>query len=246
MELVFSDAQTFKKCVDAISVLIDEAEFVVSKDGLCLKATDPSQISMVDFRLPKAAFKEFKAASEAKIGVDLDYLSQIMSRAKPKDELVLSLDEENSKLDIRFKGTSNRRFSMPLVDISAQELPTPKIEFEAHVKISGSEIQEALKDAALVSSHLTIGVTHSKFFLEANSSKGNFEHETPAKELKGMNVKKEGKSMFPLEYLQDMLKVVSSDTIVELNMKTNAPIQVSYKIGEAELDYYLAPRIEST
>ena len=48
MKLVLDNAVEFKKAIDAISVLIDEAEFIVSKEGLKLKATDPSQVSMID------------------------------------------------------------------------------------------------------------------------------------------------------------------------------------------------------
>ena len=60
-----------------------------------------------------------------------------------------------------------------------------------------------------------------------------------------LRVKRECRSMFPLDYLQDMLKVASSDTKVNLFIKSNAPIRVSYPIGEANISYFLAPRIES-
>ena len=86
MNLVFEDAQTFKRCIDAIAVLVEEAEFTLSDQGLTLKATDPSQISMIDFVLPKASFKEFPEAGNLKIGLDLGYLSQIMARVYRVDD----------------------------------------------------------------------------------------------------------------------------------------------------------------
>lgn len=51
--------------------------------------------------------------------------------------------------------------------------------------------------------------------------------------------------MFPLDYLQDMLKAASGDTKVNLFLKSNAPVKVSYKIGDANISYFLAPRIET-
>ena len=51
--------------------------------------------------------------------------------------------------------------------------------------------------------------------------------------------------MFPLDYLQDMLKAASSDTKVSLSLKSSAPVKVSYSIGEASINYFLAPRIEN-
>jgi len=154
MKLVLEKAGDFQKSIEAIAVLIDEAEFIIDQDGLKLKATDPSQISMVDFLLEKKAFKEFDAKEKAKIGLDLDYLRQVMSRAKADDELVLELDEGQSRLNVRFKGSSARKFNLPLIDISSAELPNPKIEFDAEVKMLASVLQDALKDASLISSHV--------------------------------------------------------------------------------------------
>lgn len=245
--LVYEDALSFKKCIDAISVLIDEAEFLVDKEKLSLKATDPSQISMVSFSLKKNSFKKFEVEKEEKLGLDLDYFSQIMSRAKAGDSLEISLDEKASTLKAVFKGSSKRSFSIPLIDVSSQELPTPKIDFEADIKISASVLQDALKDAVLVSSHVSLGVDSERFFIQASSSKGSLLNETTKKDkaLIEFKVKKEGKAVFPLEYLSDMVKAADSNTVVSLELKANHPIQLSYSIGEAFVSYFLAPRIES-
>ena len=80
MELVFKSADVFRKSMEAIAVLIDEAELVVKETGLELRATDPSQISMVDFSLPKKAFSKFSSA-ETRLGLDLDYLNQVLARS---------------------------------------------------------------------------------------------------------------------------------------------------------------------
>jgi len=245
MKLVLTDAQHFKRCVDAIAVLVEEAEFVVSDSGLSLKATDPSQISMVDFFLPKKAFKEFNIAAETKLGLDLNYLSQVMARSKAKEELLLELDEEKSRLKLTFRGTSTRNFSIPLIDISAQELPNPKIEFSAMVKLRSEVLQDALKDAALLSNHLVLGANAEKFFVKTNSSKGELNNECVKEELSALQVKEESTSMFPLDYLQNMLKAAGSNDEINLHLKSNAPVKINYKIGQAEITYFLAPRIES-
>lgn len=247
MKLVLEKALDFQKSIEAIAVLIDEAEFVIDENGLALKATDPSQISMVDFLLEKKAFKKFDSGEKTKIGLDLDYLRQVMSRAKADDELTLELDESNSRLNVRFKGTSTRKFNLPLIDISSADLPNPKIEFDAEVKLLASLLQDALKDAALISSHVSIGVLDDKFVVKADSSKGNLDSvtEKDKKNLIELNAKQDATSMFPLEYLQDMLKAAQSSTEIDLQLKGNAPIQISYSIGEARIKYFLAPRIES-
>ena len=247
MKLVLEKAGDFQKSIDAIAVLIDEAEFILDEKGLALKATDPSQISMIDFFLEKAAFKEFDVKEKAKIGLDLDYLRQIMSRAKADDELTIELDSDQNRLNVKFKGASTRKFNLPLIDISTAELPNPKIEFDAEVKLLASVLQDALKDAALVSSHVSIGIETNKFIVRADSSKGNLDSvtEKDKKYLIELNAKKDAMSMFPLDYLQDMLKAAQSATEIQVNLKANAPIEISYEIGKAKIKYFLAPRIES-
>jgi len=246
MELVFKSADVFRKSMEAIAVLIDEAELVVKESGLELRATDPSQISMVDFSLPKKAFSKFSSA-ETRLGLDLDYLNQVLSRSQSSDELVLSLDDKKAFLSVSFKGHAERAFQVPLIDVSASEVPNPKIEFDSEVTISAGYLQGAFKDAALISTHVTLGCDESKFFVKATSSKGNLNEEVKQNKdtLPELKVKKECKSMFPLDYLQDMLKAATSDTKVSLFIKSNAPVKVSYTIGDASITYFLAPRIES-
>ena len=247
MKMVLEKAADFQKSISAISVLIDEAEFIVDENALVLKATDPSQISMVDFKLGKEAFKEYSVDGKMKLGMDLDYLNQVMGRAKADDVLVIELSEDKSRLLVQFKGSSSRKFQVPLIDISAAEIPNPKIEFEADVKMKAAILQDALKDAALISTHVSLGVENDKFVVKANSSKGSLHNETQKddKNLIELNASKPAISMFPLDYLQDMLKVPSSDSEVTVKLKNDAPVEISYNIGQASLTFFLAPRIES-
>ncbi len=247
MELVIEKADVLKRSIDAIAVLIDEAEFEVSEKGLTLKATDPSQISMVDFEFEKKAFKKFNVDGTVKLGLDLDYLNQIMSRAKPNDEVKLKLDDDSTKLSVSFHGASTRTFSVPLIDISSGELPNPKIDFDATVKLKANVLQDALKDASLLSTHLMLGAKADLFYVKATSSKGELVNETKkdGASLIDVHVKKDCKSMFPLDYLSDMLKAAQSDTELILKLKENAPVELNYKIGDATLRYFLAPRIET-
>lgn len=246
MKLVLEKAKDLKKSMEAVAVLIDEAEFVVGAQGLSLKATDPSQISMVDFSLPKNAFLEFEVQGETKIGLDVDYFRQILARGKNEDKVELSVNAERTSLAVALQSHSKRSFSVPLLDISKSEVPNPKIEFDAQFTLPASHLQDALKDAELVSNHVSIGVEKKTFYLQAQSSKGTLNHEIDLeKESKEQHVKQDAKSMFPLNYLQDMLKAAESDTPVTVFLKSKAPIKLEYPIGPARLVYYLAPRIES-
>jgi DNA polymerase III sliding clamp (beta) subunit (PCNA family) len=50
------DARRFKDATDAIVNLIDEGQLEVGKEGLFLRAMDPSQIAMLVFSMPASTF----------------------------------------------------------------------------------------------------------------------------------------------------------------------------------------------
>jgi proliferating cell nuclear antigen len=247
VELVLEEAATFKRSIDAISVLVSEAEFIADKDGLSLKATDPSQISLVDFSLAKDGFKTYSVKEKTSLGVDLNYLSQLMARARPKDELSIKLDEGTNNISLVFRGASVRSFSVPLLDITSAELPTPRVEFDSELKVKAQILQDSFKDASLLSSHIALEIKGDTLLILADSSKGNFRNEITKKDgsLISIRSKAESKAMFPLEYLSNMLKAARPDTEVSLSMKKDAPIRLEYAIGKAAVTYFLAPRIES-
>lgn len=247
-EVKISNAKLFKDCIDALVTLIDEGEFDVNSEGMKLRAMDPSQIAMVDFNLPKSAFEEYKVPSETKIGLNLDDLSKITSRARPGESLLLKLDETGSRLELTFRGKSTRKFNLPLLDISGTRPKEPSIDFDSKIKISGFALKESLKDASLVSSHVILKADTKGFDIQARGDKGEVLIESRKEEdaLIEHTLNKDSNVMFPLEYLNDLLKATQSDSIVTLNLKSEAPLRLTYNIGDASVTYYLAPRIEST
>ena len=56
-ELKIDDARYWKSSVDSIVSLIDEGTFSITKEGVSLKAMDPSGISMISFFMPNKAIK---------------------------------------------------------------------------------------------------------------------------------------------------------------------------------------------
>ena len=96
-----------------------------------------------------------------------------------------------------------------------------------------------------ITDELAYGITIRSISPEKSADMTNYLVEKVNKDVIELNVKKESMSMFPLDYLQDMLKTALSTTPVLVKMKSNAPIEVSYGIGPASIKYFLAPRIES-
>jgi proliferating cell nuclear antigen len=244
-EATISNAGLFKNCVEAISTLIDEGEFVADDSGMKLRAMDPSQIAMVDFELPKKSFEKYKA-SDAKLGVNMQDLVDVMNRVRTGEKLEMTLDETKSRLVLVFKGESTRRFVVPLLDLETSTPKTPSIEFETNATLNGSFLKESLKDTSLVSSHVILESTPQAFLVQSRGDRGEVKVEAKkdSKDIQDYKPGKGSKAMFPLEYLNDLLKNADSSTNVHLSLKSNAPLKLNYNIGDAKVTYFLAPRIE--
>ena len=246
-ELSFDNAKIFKDCIDALVTLIDEGTFNLTETGVTLRAMDPSQIAMVNLVLPKESFEKYNVSGNEKIAVNLDDLSRITARYRPGETLAIKLDDTNSRLVLTFKGQHTRRFNLPLLDVNATEPKEPKIDFDSTIKMNGSVLKEGLKDAGLVSSHVVLDANTEGFTIESTGDKGRVIIETKKGDdiLLEHTVNTDSKAMYPLEYLNDLLKATESGAAVSIEMKSDAPLRVHYPIGQATVTYYLAPRIEN-
>jgi len=244
-EIQVEDARFWKNCIDAIVNLIEEGAFEINPNGIYLKAMDPSQIAMVNFAIPKSAFASYKVDATNRIGIDFESLDKILARTRGKERLTIGLEE--NKLTLEFKDQSKRSFKLPLVEITASVQKEPKIDYDAVVKMNGGQFKEILRDAALLSSHVVLEANDKGFFVEVHGDSGDLrvESEKTNEATLDMSLKKQARATFPLQFLDDIVKACPDSGILSLNLKTNAPIKVEYSIGDANLVYYLAPRIET-
>jgi len=245
LEIEIEDARYWKNCIDSIVNLIDEGSFEVNANGISLKAMDPSQIAMVCFSIPKSSFSKYKVDDTAKIGINFDSMGKILARSRGKDKLRMMLEE--NKLVLEFIGEDKRSFKLPLIEVREGVQKEPKIEFDAMVKIKAGQFKEILGDAALLSSHVVLEASGKGFFVEVHGDSGDLrvEREKTGEATLGIDVKKDSRATFPLQFMEDMVKACPDNESLSLNLKTNSPIKVEYTIGDAKLVYYLAPRIET-
>ncbi|NOZ76777.1 MAG: proliferating cell nuclear antigen (pcna) [Euryarchaeota archaeon] len=238
-----SDPKILKSSIDAISNLIDEAGITVDESGMKLRAMDPAHVALVDFELSKDAFDEFEVKESAVIGLDLDRFNTILKRAGSADKISMSL--EDSALRVRFKNTSTRTFNIPLIDVSEEELKIPALEFGSVVEIDPRMISEGIKDAEIVSDHVTFKTDQDAFYILAKGDLGNVEITIKKEDTISFEVTSEAESMFSIEYLKDMIKASEIADSATVSLGANIPVKMDFAASNAKLSFLLAPRIES-
>jgi proliferating cell nuclear antigen len=135
---------------------------------------------------------------------------------------------------------------LSLIDPTAirKEPRIPELDLPAHVTLHGSELRRAIKAAEKVSDHVVLGVSDDVFYMEAKGDIDSLKLKIPSTELLGLKPG-EARSLFSLDYLEDMSKSLGKAEQVTLEMGMDYPLRISFKLGQqVEVSYLLAPRIE--
>ncbi len=175
--------------------------------------------------------------------MDLVRLSDVLTMADKGETVMLELDESSHKLNI---GVGSLSYTLSLIDPSAirKEPRIPDLDLPAHVTLAGAELRRAVKAAEKVSDHVILGVSDEGFYMEAKGDIDSLKLKIPSTELLGIKPG-EARSLFSLDYLEDMSKSIGKAGEVTLEMGIDYPLRVNFKLGgSVEINYLLAPRIE--
>jgi proliferating cell nuclear antigen len=230
-----------KDVLEAARAIVTEARLSLSEKGIELKAVDPANVAMVSLRIDASAFEIYQA-TPGEIGVDLERLNDLLSMASKDDRVRLELLENERKLKI---GVGTLSYTLGLIDPSMlRPVPRlPELDLPAHVVLPGAEFRKAVKAAELVSDHIVLGVDDDLFYMETKGDLDACRFSKQSSELLGMKPGK-ARSIFSLEYLSDMSRVIGNASEVKLEMGIDYPMQISFWLEEVYVRYLLAPRIE--
>src|SRR3989344_8481837 len=99
-----SDVSWLRDAISALSDLISEGIFRAKNDGIYFTATDPTMVTLVDFRFMASNFDKYEVDGEKDIAVNLDNIMQVLKRAKSSEKVSFELEEKANKLVIILTG----------------------------------------------------------------------------------------------------------------------------------------------
>jgi len=243
-----ADAKFLKDMMGAISILVDEATFDLTPEGIKLRAMDPSRVAMVDFEWPKTVFDEYSCDENMKMCINISEMLKLLRRTGKDESVELLLDDKTGKLKIAIKGSYSRTFNMPTLEAMDEEVPTPKVTFNVSAKTTTQGLREAIEDASLVSDHVRIEANDDKMTMNASGDimGANIEFTKGDDVLLEMTAKEASKATFSLSYLSEIVKAsVPTSEIVMIEFSTDMPIKLDFQQEkDGKLKFFLAPRIE--
>ena len=230
----------FTKGIELISELVLEVRIKVNDLGLSIVAIDPANVAMVSFNIPKKSFSIFETGEEV-LGVNLDDFKRILKRCGSRSSLVLEKKENN--LEIRIEDRINRKFTLNLIEIEAEDKDMPSgFEFSSVVELNSSDFADSIEDCAVISDACSFIVENGKFIIEAkelNSSRSEFSSDEANIQAEDCHAR------YSLEYLQKFIKGSKLFEKTTLSFASNHPLKVSLENENLSLGFLLAPRVET-
>jgi len=227
----------WRRSIGAIATFISEGNFRFNENGVHLRAIDSSQIVLVDFLMNKNSFSHYEIEPNF-VGIDLVELNKIVARSLPGERLKMDLSD--SEMHIQLVGGFEKSFKLPLIETSDDEISLPTHSYDCTIEINARIFKEALKDASIFGSAVVLKVKNKQFLIEAKGSHGNLSSVSKDSKLIKVIGQKDITAKFSLNFLQNIVKEANGEDKIKLELKSDSPMKISYKINNNEIRFFLA------
>jgi len=240
------DTDIFREAIEAISALIPECRLHTDEAGISTRAVDTANVAMIGLTLKKEAFDSYKATT-SQLGIDLMKMKNIFGMSGKGDLISIEMADNAQKMSVSVHGY---HYSITLLDTNTirKDPNPPTISLPGKIVIKGEDLNNAMKAAAVISDKIALGINpkDQTFYLVAEGDTDNIRREFSKDELVSLTPV-EARSLFSLDYLKDMGKVMSRAAEVEIYLGVDHPVRFSFDIagGNGHVEYLLAPRIEA-
>ncbi len=241
-----ANTELLKDAISTVGELIDEGIFKVNKTGLSLTAADRAMVAVVDLKLPPTIFEQFEVENEKLIPINITNFVSVLKRATSGDKI--SMELKDNKLDVIMKGESTRRFTVPLLDISQDEIPPiDQLDFKAKVKLKSDVLKDGVDDAEVVSDSVVFEASKELFNIKSSGDISSTELmlKKDDQPLIDLQARETSRARYPIDYLKKMMKASKLADEVTVMWSKDYPMKLSFKdMDKIELNFILAPRVQ--
>lgn len=246
---------TFKKVLDAIKDLLNEASFDCSESGIQLQAMDTSHVSLVSLTLKSDGFDKYRCDRNLTMGMNLGNMAKIFKCCSNDDTVTIKAQDDADTVTFMFESQKQDKtsdYEMKLMNLDQEHLGIPETDFSCVIRMPSAEFARIVRDLAQFGESIVISCTKEGVRFSTHGDIGN----ANVKIAQTNNYDKEEESVtiemqepvvltFACEYLNSFTKATPLAPQVQLSMSDNVPLVVEYAIKDlGHLRYYLAPKIE--
>ncbi len=235
--------EVLREVTEVISTLVSEVKLAVSKDGIDVKAVDPSHVAMLVLKLNKSAFEEF-TGEPTEIGIDVEKVKEVLRLSKPGDILDLQYDGGKNRLVIKVGKLTRHMSVVDPAGITDPKVPNVTPPGMAIVKMD--DLRQGIRASESISDHVTLTLEPDGFTMYSEGETDRVDLKLPKDSLGKLEAKETVKSMYPLDFFSSMVKSISTSSDVTLHIGNEYPLKLEFSVadGKGEGRFLLAPRVE--
>lgn len=247
MRATFTAASSWKRIVEGVKDLVQEANVHFSRDGLELQAMDVSNVALVFVRVETRAFATYDCPDPVTAGVAFGKLHKILSCVDNEHELTLALSSSHLDLIARdARGRREARFSLPLLEIDMEQVVVPEMSFDATCTMATDAFHRIVRDFAQLGDTLDLSATERTLVIAVRGESGQGRVQLSASDRTTLSVRNgtAPRLSLAMRYLSLFCKTTLSAN-VRLNMTSGLPLCLTHDNDRGVMArYYLAPRMD--
>jgi proliferating cell nuclear antigen len=229
------NSKKLKDIISTVNALIIEGPLQIGPNGLLLKAIDPSQIAMLNLKVPKEMFINYECDETKTIGLNFKNLNKILSTASLNENVTLT--NNDNMLNILFEGEKRKRnYNIHLLETEGLISKELNIDFDVVLEMEANDLKTSLNESSFISSYITFEIENKKLLINSKSEVGSLNIEI----INDIETINKVKASYSLDYITNICKNANKN--IKVYLKTDSPIKVEYNIDKAIVVYFLAPR----
>ena len=233
-------AETFSAIFQNMKLFADNINIIFDEDKMFVQAIDSGHVSILELNVPAAWFDTYEKTNTT-IGVNSVIFFKILSTRDKSQSIEIQCDGDLDKLLIKFvsdnKTIFDKTFEMPLVDLDAEMMSVPDMEYQAEFALPSTNFYNLINQLKMFGDSMDIECSEEKIVLFSNSQDcGKMSAEISIDDLTSFSIE-EGeqiKMSFSLMHLYCIAQFHKLAKEVELSFKHGYPVQIVYKLGDSD------------
>lgn len=272
MYIKIGSVKTFRRIVDTLAAIRDDCKLKITHEGIFSKMVDPANVALIHLNLPKQMFSGYEVEFDEVVGVDVTILQSILEGVDEDDENPVEIfirwkDNEwypifvdtgyaLPKMEMEIK-TGIFQDTIDLLDPQTlhKDPVSLSLTLPATVQIKGWLLKMIIKRAEKTTDWIGLSVLRDidpdNWFFQASTEFDDRKFKTRLLESRvggvvGVTSSENVKSLYSLDYLNDIVDTMDDDDLVTLRMGDDHPLTILSDIGDyGSVNFMIAPRIES-
>lgn len=235
-------AETLKRVIGVLAKVGDQAVFMIERDGLMCQVVEGAEAQQTKITIPKDAYAcDHYDAVPAKVGVDIEWMMEILECTMDDAIINMSIDETEMKLDIGMHGVSQK-----LIDLNEIRNPVEDIKLKtaATMELSGRFFKDMVKYIEVIEAHaLEIYASRTNVSFRSWHEFGDSRKYDVEVDCLKMYLD-DARGLYSIDYLDGIADCIQPNDMIFVGIGTDRPIEIRYVVDGCEIQHILAPRIE--